>query len=271
LRAGARRIYDVFVSGGRDSTAAAVLACREAEELGVPRRLVFIDEFRAFKVPEGSVPYSPLDYVRELSKYLGVELLVLDPGFDFWEGVKRWGYPNLKRHRWCFRLLKKGPLLRLAEEESSRGVVPVWVTGIRRGESYHRAEKYRLKRYYHRFGGHLVEYYHPILDWSDEQVDSFLREELEKGLPRNPLWDLGFSCECFCFAGTSRRQLDKIIASMPGLAKWLAERDKEVQAVRRRRDPACVRPLYKLGKALHEYVEERLRQRSIQDFVGRAT
>jgi 3'-phosphoadenosine 5'-phosphosulfate sulfotransferase (PAPS reductase)/FAD synthetase len=262
-----RRVYDVFVTGGRDSTCAAAVACREAEELGIPCRLIFIDETKAFGVPEGFMPYRPLDYVKELSKFLGVELLVLEPRFDFWEGVRRWGYPHLRHHRWCYHFLKERPLLELAQEERSQGIQPTWVTGIRRGESRRRAELYRLKRYHRRVGRFWVEYYHPILDWSDGQVDAFLRGLEGEGLPKNLLWDAGFSCECLCMAGTTRRQLDRLIALCPELAKWLAQRDEEVQAFMRKH-ASYVRPLYGLRRTLREYVEERLRQRTLQDFVA---
>jgi len=45
------RIYDLFVSGGKDSVVAATIAYEEARQAGIPARVVFINELPAFKVP----------------------------------------------------------------------------------------------------------------------------------------------------------------------------------------------------------------------------
>jgi 3'-phosphoadenosine 5'-phosphosulfate sulfotransferase (PAPS reductase)/FAD synthetase len=50
------RIYDLFVSGGKDSVVAATIAYEEARQAGIPARVVFINELPAFKVPPTSCP-----------------------------------------------------------------------------------------------------------------------------------------------------------------------------------------------------------------------
>jgi 3'-phosphoadenosine 5'-phosphosulfate sulfotransferase (PAPS reductase)/FAD synthetase len=266
----ARRVYELLVSGGKDSVVAATVAHEEARERGIECRVVHIDELRAFRVPDDALPYKPLDYVRRFAEWLGAELVVLEPGFDFWEGVKRWGYPHVFHNRWCMLFLKRKPLEKYAWEEVRRGRRPVFVAGIRRGESPRRAEVYTSKWMVFDYGGLKLENYYPILDWSDRQVEEFIRK---RGIPENPLWKLGFSFECFCLAGASIRQLNRIIAEFPELAKFLAEMDKEVNQPQYRRSGTVglPTPLYKakIPKPLWQYVEERLRQRTLLDFARR--
>jgi 3'-phosphoadenosine 5'-phosphosulfate sulfotransferase (PAPS reductase)/FAD synthetase len=260
---GLRRVYDLFVSGGKDSVVAATIGFREAVEKGAEARVVYIDEFRAFKVPKELVRDDPVDYVRAFAEWLGADLVVITPEFDYWEGVKRWGYPAIFSKRWCYEFLKKRPLKEFLAGELRQGLRPVWVTGVRRRESKRRERQYHSPRYVHWYEGvGTVEYYHPILDWSDKMVDDFVREN---GIPENRLWRLGFSCECLCMAGMSLRRLDKLIAERPDLVGWLAAMDQEVQR-NRRRGPAYVAPLIAKKVTLSQYVEDRMRQRRMDDY-----
>jgi 3'-phosphoadenosine 5'-phosphosulfate sulfotransferase (PAPS reductase)/FAD synthetase len=260
---GLRRVYDLFVSGGKDSVVAATIGFREAVERGVEARVVYIDEFRAFKVPEGLVRDDPVDYVRVFAEWLGADLVVITPEFDYWEGVKRWGYPAIFNKRWCYEFLKKRPLREFLASEIRQGLRPVWVTGIRRRESRRRERLYHSPRYVHWHEGvGTVEYYHPILDWDDSMVEDFIREN---GIPENRLWRLGFSCECLCMAGMSLRRLDMLIVERPDLVAWLAARDLEVQG-NRRRGPAYVAPLMAKRVTLSQYVMDRMRQRRMDDY-----
>jgi 3'-phosphoadenosine 5'-phosphosulfate sulfotransferase (PAPS reductase)/FAD synthetase len=260
---GLKRVCDLFVSGGKDSVVAAVIGFREAVEKGAEARVVYIDEFRAFKVPEELVRDDPVDYVRAFAEWLGADLVVIAPEFDYWEGVKMWGYPAIFNKRWCYEFLKKRPLREFLASELRQGLRPVWVTGVRRRESERRERLYHSPKYVHRYEGvGTVEYYHPILDWSDKMVDDFIREN---GIPENRLWRLGFSCECLCMAGMSLRRLDKLIAERPDLVAWLAAMDLEVQS-NRRRGPAYVAPLMAKRVTLSQYVMDRMRQRRMDDY-----
>jgi 3'-phosphoadenosine 5'-phosphosulfate sulfotransferase (PAPS reductase)/FAD synthetase len=258
-----KRLFDLFVSGGKDSVAAAVLGLEEAKKEGAEARVVFINELKAFEVPEGLFPTTPLDYVKKFSEWLGVDLLVLEPKQSFWEGVKQWGYPHLFQNRWCFDRLKWKQLEELAYAEAKQGYFSVWVSGIRRLESRERLKRYKEKRYRYRVGRRTVEFFHPILDWTDYEVESFIRE---RKIPTNPLWSLGFSCECLCLAGTTRRRLDRIIAQMPQLAKWLAEKDEEVQR-HRRKGPSFPSPLLEEKVTLCEYVRKKLNEPKLTIWV----
>jgi 3'-phosphoadenosine 5'-phosphosulfate sulfotransferase (PAPS reductase)/FAD synthetase len=253
-------IYDLFVSGGKDSVVAATIAFEEARQAGIPARVVFINELPAFQVPPDVLPFNPIDYVREFARWLNADLVIIDVDFNYWEGVKKWGYPMLFHHRWCYDKMKARALVRFLEQEIKEGYSQrTWVLGIRVSESRRRAKIWgsvRAKRYTYWFRGYRVEYYLPILDWSEWQVNRFIEE---RGIPRNPAWSFGWSFECLCMAGTTIRKLDEIIAKAPRLALWLAEKDKEVQAARRK-GPAYPAPLFDRRVTLHEYVEKKLKQ-----------
>jgi 3'-phosphoadenosine 5'-phosphosulfate sulfotransferase (PAPS reductase)/FAD synthetase len=261
------RIYDLFVSGGKDSVVAAMIAFEEAKQAGIPARVVFINELPAFKVPSDVLPFDPLSYVREFAKWLNLDLVVVDVDFDFWEGVKRWGYPMLFHHRWCYDKMKVRALTKFVEQEIREGYHQrTWVLGIRADESRRRAKIWGsvgAKRYTYWFRGYRVEYYLPILDWSEDQVNQFIEE---KGIPYNPAWGFGWSFECLCLAGTTIKKLDEIIAKAPKLAQWLAEKDREIQW-HRKNGPGYPAPLLDKKITLHEYIERKLRQPKLTQYM----
>jgi 3'-phosphoadenosine 5'-phosphosulfate sulfotransferase (PAPS reductase)/FAD synthetase len=260
-------IYDLFVSGGKDSVVAATVAFEEARRKGVPARVVFINEIPAFKVPIEILPFNPLDYVREFAKWLNADLVIVDVNFDFWEGVKKWGYPLLLNRRWCYDKMKVAALVKFVEQEIREGYNRrVWVLGIRADESRRRKKIWGSlgkKRNLYWLKGYRVEYYLPILDWIEEQVERFIKE---RGIPRNPAWSFGWSFECLCMAGTTIRKLDEIIVRAPKLALWLAEKDKEIQATRKN-GPAYPAPLFDKKMTLHEYVEKKLKQPRLTQYL----
>jgi 3'-phosphoadenosine 5'-phosphosulfate sulfotransferase (PAPS reductase)/FAD synthetase len=263
-------IYDLFVSGGKDSVAAAVIAYEEAKQKGIPARVVFINELPAFKVPEDVLPFNPLDYVRRFSEWLGVDLVVLEPKIDYWEGVKQRGYPHIIGKRWCFELMKRAVLKEFVVREIKEGYTSrTWVLGIRVYESSYRgkhwADAVKRNRWLTLIGGYRVEYYLPIATWTEEQVERFIEE---RGIPKNPAWKYGFSFECLCMAGTPLSTIDRIIAELPKLAQWLAERDKEVQASRKNGEPGYILALLDKRMTLYKYIERKLRQPKLTQFMG---
>jgi 3'-phosphoadenosine 5'-phosphosulfate sulfotransferase (PAPS reductase)/FAD synthetase len=262
-----KEVYDLFVSGGRDSVVATTIAYEEAKQKGIPARVVFINELPAFKVPPDVLPFNPLEYVREFARWLNVDLVIIDVDFDYWEGVRRWGYPLLFSKRWCYDKMKVRALTKFVEQEIREGYTGrTWVLGIRASESARRAKIWGSlgKRYTYWFRGYRVEYYLPILDWNEDQVNRFIEE---KGIPHNPAWDFGWSFECLCLAGTTIKKLDEIIAKAPKLAKWLAERDREIQRARRS-GPGYPAPLLDKRMTLHEYIERKLRQPKLTQYMG---
>jgi len=264
-------VYDLFVSGGKDSVAAAILGAERALAEGAEYRVVHVDELSAFEVPRRLLPTDPLDYVERFADWLGADLVVLKPQISFWEGVKKWGYPLVYDKRWCYCWLKEEPLARFRFEELKEGASPVWVTGIRATESKRRAKLFKDEEYAlpasDRFwyGKYKVKWWHPILFWSDREVEELIADRKP---PENPLWKLGFSCECLCLAGTTKKKLDFLIAKMPEIFAWLAEKDREVQAARSSGRPAFPRPLVEEKVTLHEYVEKKLKSPTLEKWQG---
>ena len=111
-------------------------------------------------------------------------------------------------------------------------------------------------------GGYRVELYLPIANWDDDQVERFIKE---KGIPENPAWSFGWSFECLCMAGTTPKTLDMIIDRAPELARWLADKDKEVQASRK--EPTYIFHLLPKRMTLHEYIEKKLKQPKLTQFI----
>lgn len=254
------KIYDIWCSGGRDSVAASIAALNSLEDKNA--RMVFIDEFR---LPRDLGVPRAIDYVREFSEWLGVDLVVIEPEVDYWEMVKRYGYPGLLKNRWCLRVLKLNPIKKFLEAEVSMGYRPTWVLGIRRSESRRRERIYKYGgRYHYRYGKNYVEIWLPILYLSKSEVDDIIKRYKP---PKNPLWEMGFSMECICMAGMTRRRLDIMISRFPKLAKYLADMDREVQSSRIREEPIRPWPLSNVSMPLHKYIEERLRQKTIDIYI----
>jgi len=111
-------------SGGHDSTVALHLALRYWQDWNP--HIIFVDT--GITLPE------TLDYIKEISELWGFEPTVLKPEIDFWEYVKRYGFPFFKR-LWCRRLLKMAPIRKYLNS------LPGWkivVIGVRRRESVQR-------------------------------------------------------------------------------------------------------------------------------------
>jgi hypothetical protein len=89
----------------------------------------------------------------------------------------------------------------------------------------------------------------------------------DRGIPENPAWKVGFSFECLCMAGMSKKKLDKAITLYPQLYRYLAEKDKEIQKHRRSNQPAYVMPLLDIKTPLHQYVEKKLREHKLTDYM----
>lgn len=144
-RAKGGEVMEVAYSGGKDSDVILELA-RMAE---IPHRAIYknttID-------PKGT-----LQHVREM----GVE--VRQPSMSFFEIVKKKGLPNRMR-RFCCAVLKEYKIL------------DTCVIGVRREESRKRAERYKeptVCRVYNK--NERVELVMPILDWTLQDVQAFVR------------------------------------------------------------------------------------------------
>ncbi len=166
-----RHVY-VAVSGGADSTAAAILA---VEALGTSKvRLVYADTGMEF--PESR------ETVERLASYLGVKLDIVKSRFDPIREIARRGLMT-RNNRWCTRILKLEPLREYYRVKNAS----VIIDGSRSFESWNRALNERV-------GVNpaipQVKRILPILYWTRIEVQAFL--QLRKA-PINPLYEKGLS------------------------------------------------------------------------------
>ena len=204
------------------------------------------------------------EYVRQYADWLGARLIELHASVDYWDGVKKWGYPHLWHNRWCFNELKKKPFYEFAKQHIKP--IDLVVMGVRQSESLFRLAEFNkvFYRYCHSRFGVCLNYWLPVLRLGDADVERLLKAF---NIPRSPVWDrVGISGECMCMAGMTRRTLTKVIASYPEYAMEMARKDEEVQKVRVRVTyPA---PLYRYRVTLSQYVREVLSHRIDQWLFG---
>ena len=242
-------------SGGRDSAVACFIAKRVADIKGWNFRLVHINT--GISLPDVG------PYVDKYAKWLDAELVELHAKIDYWDGVKKWGYPRLKANRWCFDRLKVKPLYEYLLKEYKP--IDLIVMGIRKDESLFREKTFNKVFYTYRDkNGLFLHYWLPVL-YADDRIINMLIKKY--GIPISPVWvKVGISGECLCMAGMTKTTLKIIIRNYPEFAKYLAEKDKEVQQARRANHPLVPAPLIEEGKTLAEFVEEQLKSSFLDDF-----
>lgn len=179
LLANAKQIFVLF-SGGKDSCAALAYSNELIKEFDPKPSLVALHVDTTVSLPSSE------DYVKEFCKQLGIPLKTVKPETNYFTLALKWGVPR-PRARWCCFHLKIKPLKDYLQSCSDYVVLD----GMRREESRKRSQYPRT--YEHPHFGLVI---HPIIEWTQEQVDAYL-ESL--GLPLNPAYELGFSSwECWC-------------------------------------------------------------------------
>lgn len=170
----------VLFSGGKDSCAALAYTKELIQEMEPKPSLVALHVDTTVSLPSSE------DFVQEFCTRLGVPLTIVKPKTDYFTLARKWGVPR-PRARWCCFHLKIKPLKDYLKGFSGYVVLD----GMRREESRKRSSYPRT--YEHPHFGLVV---HPIIEWAQEQVDTYL-ESL--GLPLNPAYEFGFSSwECWC-------------------------------------------------------------------------
>lgn len=146
---------ELAYSTGKDSDVILQLA----KEAGIPFRAIYKN--------------TTIDRVGSLkhAKEMGVE--IIQPQKTFFELIQSDGCPT-RFSRFCCRYLKE-----YKTEGCDRSIM-----GVRRAESAKRAKRYHepeeCRKY--RSGGKVIAYY-PILDWTDADVERFIKE---RGLKCHP-------------------------------------------------------------------------------------
>lgn len=264
LTRGGHDIIECFFSGGTDSAIACYIARARAREWGVPFRLIHIDTGVGTRTTE--------DYVQRYARWLNADLLIVASPYSYEDLAVAKGYPLLRKNRWCYEYLKLAPIGMLAMAELMEGLrKPLWVLGIRRGESLFRVANY--DREWYTYTNELRRchpnalrrftrcYWCPVISWGPLEKSIALAKLKSMGMPENPIWrEVGISGECLCMAGATPHTLDKLIKFLeqhePETLEKLLRIDDLVQKKLGRSYPA---PLVRLRKTLREYVEERSR------------
>jgi len=202
------------------------------------------------------------DFVQEICDEWGVELTVVKrEDVDFWELVKRWGFPH-RRVRWCMREFKSIPL-RLFNEAFEGEVLHL--VGTSMYESSFRKKIYSVRGMYH-FNYSIRSYVlHPILKWTEDMVYNYIEAH---GLRLNPCYEKYYgSGNCYyCPYITSLTYYFRLASLQPELFLKIVEAEKSM-----RRGGAAIYMgrgrllhLSKLSKVIPELTSKRLTLKSCE-------
>ena len=149
---------ELSYSGGKDSDVILELA----KMAGIPYRAIY----KATTID----PPQTIAHAREM----GAE--VIRPKKTFFQLVSEFGYPN-RFQRFCCSVLKEYKICDRA------------VQGIRRSESRKRAENYKEPEVCRVYSAkEKVKVYLPILEWTDQDVEEFIKE---RNIKCHPLYYSG--------------------------------------------------------------------------------
>ncbi len=181
-------------SGGKDSTVVSYLSKDYVDEI------IFIDT--GFEHEETK------EFVKTFEKFIGKDITVLSPKGNFWEEVKKRGFPT-KDNRWCTEFLKLNPL----REHLKKYKEVLSFEGVRKYESYSRA-----KYPYFRKNPFIPNAYQvfPILDWNGLELWLYI---FYRKIPYNPLYDLGME-RIGCYFCPAMLQYERYILKMYNKKVW---------------------------------------------------
>lgn len=178
--------YDVYISGGKDSTVIADLV----EKSGVNYRLFY--NYSAIE-PPASLPFIKKNYPNAI---------VLRRDLNFWQMLIKYGYPSANR-RWCCYQLKE----RTHPEAMGR----YKLLGVRAEEGWKRNRLNKIQRFK---GGRRIFHVNPILDWKEWQVWEYIEKH---NLPVHLDYDRGLSrigcivCPFICLRDRSKIDFHKTL------------------------------------------------------------
>jgi len=190
----------VSYSGGKDSLATLLIVL----DAGIRPTLLFVDTGLEFEETKANV----VDMAKEFS----LELVVESAGDAFWENLDYFGPPG-KDFRWCCKICKLGPAVRLIQRHFPNGVLSF--IGQRSYESEQRARKGRSWRNPWTPNQMSAS---PIQDWSAMHVWLYL---FSKEVSFNPLYERGLErIGCFMCPATDLGELRRIGAFAEEYGRW---------------------------------------------------
>jgi 3'-phosphoadenosine 5'-phosphosulfate sulfotransferase (PAPS reductase)/FAD synthetase len=201
----------VLLSGGRDSLVTLHIVSKVAEAFGKKVIAIHVDT-------TASTPGNR-EYVEEVCRNLGAELVILKPKRDYFTLVERWGFPTPTR-RWCCYYLKVEPIKDFITKVQAAKVI---FDGIR-------AEESRRRRNYPVIGFHKhfkCLCCHAIFTWSSEEIKSYMAKN---GLSENPLYKLfPRASECWCTAFKTLDQFRVLKLYYPDFFNRLVELESKLK------------------------------------------
>jgi phosphoadenosine phosphosulfate reductase len=200
-------------SGGKDSTAIVHMV------MGAATAFLPEGSFKKISVVFGNtgVEYSEtVNFVHDLQKQWGFNLIELKPKSNFWECIKKDGhYPRGKSVRGkhtdtCCLVLKENPMKKAIKEYGFE----VLYDGITALESRNRMIRGAIDGTCHFAQKWKINKVHPILYWSESEVWQYIGMN---HIPSNPIYSMGAK-RCGCMVCTAHNgwqdELSKINPKM---------------------------------------------------------
>lgn len=206
-------IYHVGISGGKDSQALLLWVVNES---GFP-----LDKVRATFCDTGNEHQLTYDHIKMMSETI-FPIETIQPPLSFYElAEKKKRFPSTKA-RFCTQHLKIIPTQTHILKYLQDGKRVLLLSGVRAGESKERADLPELDfdEYY------AVDMYRPLLNWSLDDVWSFLKKYSS---PRNPLYDYGaMRVGCFPCIMSNKYEVRNIANNFPERIDMIRPKEQEI-------------------------------------------
>ena len=188
----------ISFSGGKDSLVVLHRLLQKDPSLPV----VFVDT--TISLPEN------LEYVKDLADEWGFDLKIYRPPKDFFKVLLEKRIWPRKNTRWCYTYLKMKAFQKALWELGLDG----FYTGLRKEESSRRKD--RPIRYWNVKARYWLV--NPIIDWSKEQVEAYIRKHQ---LPINPCYKLYGTTGCWYCPFLTKQKVVRIALRHPELMEKL--------------------------------------------------
>ena len=192
-------------SGGKDSLVACLVA--GVKEIVYCRTYVGVNE----------------DYVEEICNLFGWKKNTVKPLKNEYEMfVERYGFPKPTSHTWIMQRLKLNPIKKWHANQKKKKRDIIFVSGIRLDESDRREMNFGNDKEIEESDG--LKFYKPILEWTDIQVEDYIKKN---HLQISPVYEtLGLGGDCLCGAFTKRQHAYLLDELYPNLAKKIKKLEK---------------------------------------------
>ncbi len=179
-----------LTSGGKDST----VVCHRMRGY-LTDGLAFIDT--------GTAVPGVREFVQGFAQWMDHPLRILDSGDAYQEMVLHMGFPGPGQHHRAYQRLKERQLevLRRELKHGKRGGKVLFVTGIRRAESWRRRSRFPITN----VGS--MGFVNPLIDWTDSETRAY---QAQHKIPESDVAALlhkSGECNCGCYARDDEREM----------------------------------------------------------------